>query len=360
MLPCILLFTLCCSFEQVTVLAGSTSSITGDFAVSAEGDVVFISGDGTLVRVDPYDPQSAREMQVQWTGQLEGWENVGSVFSLCGSPDGTLICYTVRAFVPGSFLVDGNEHIPAPLLVVCCGPDGSEPRLLGLAQDAGGGPYFGFTMDSRHVYGSWASCSPSPESYVRYIRSETGPAAEPWLMVDVVTGSRCGNRAVLEDGFVANSVSDHVATGGDPPNRIVNVMSGETVLARTGTCSDAIIDVWVLPDAGLAGSRPGAQVLRRIDGTETINPGDPYEVYCLLPDGGCVFSQDRGRTVSVGQIDWDDFSCVPTHQITALSGMLDRWVIMKPLPEREPGGGVPGLVFMRSETLYFIELPPAD
>ena len=352
---------ICSSAGQPAVLSESVFPYTNDFAVTVEGDAIYISGDGELFRVDPDNPQAAAELEVDWNGQLGNWEGPGALFNLCGSPDGELICFTARVMVPESFLADSNEYIPSPLLVVLCRPDGSEPEVLGLTFDAGGGPAFAFTTDSRFVYGSpWLECQPTPESYVRYIRGNGENLLEPWLRVNVATGERSGDPNVLGDGFTSNPYSDLVATGAYPPNRIADVVSGETLLESTGVQAGSIIETWVLPGAGLARDSLDRQVLRRSDGTESVNPGEPYEVYCRLPDGRYLFSRDAGQTVMAGTINWDDFTPSGAVELPSLSGMLDTYTCIKPLPSQDTGDEETGVAFRSGVSLYHCAVPAAD
>ena len=357
----ILLFMSCAGTAQPTVLADSVFPYYNDFAVTGEGDIIYISEDGELLKVAPKDPGSGGELEVDWNGQLQDWEEPGSLFNLCGSPDGELICFTIRVGVPDSYLADSDEYIPSPLLVVRCRPDGSEAKVLGITFDAGGGPDFAFTTDSRFVYGSpWLLCEPTPESFVRLIRRNGENLLEPYLRVDVISGERSGDSNILGDGFMANPYSDLVATGAYPSDRVADVAAGETLLEGTGVLSGPIIETWVLPDAGLARDSLDNQVLKRSDGTVTTNTGEPFEVYCRLPNGRYLFSRDAGQTVMVGTIHWDDFTFFDAEELPDLSGMLGIYTIMKPLPASDNNGEEAAVVFREGGSLYYYTIPAAD
>ncbi|MBD3278310.1 MAG: hypothetical protein GF388_08425, partial [Candidatus Aegiribacteria sp.] len=59
---------ICYSTGQPAVLSQSVFPYTNEFAVTGEGDVIYISGAGELFRVDPDSPQGAAELKVDWNG----------------------------------------------------------------------------------------------------------------------------------------------------------------------------------------------------------------------------------------------------------------------------------------------------
>ncbi len=332
------------------VLCDSVDTYSSDVVITDWGAILFLRGDGEMAILNPDYSGEPITFQVDLGWELNRWEGTGRVLSLSGSASGRLICFTQYIFVPSELAADENGYIPSPLAVVCCRSDGTRPQVLGLSIDAGGGPRFDFSRDEDFVYGSpWLECPPDPEEYISYVTETDYSSLTPFLRVELETGDHSGNPDLLGDGFLPNPYSDLVAAGWYPPNVIADVTTGEVLLQDTSICSPAIIDSWVLPDAGLAETEEGGQVLRYANGTQVANPGDRIDVYCMLDDGRYVFTVDGGTTVLAGEIDWSDFS-YRAVEVPWLNGIYPG-TVLHPIP------GDNRLVFEKDGKLILASLP---
>lgn len=106
------------------------------------------------------DSLRARPLELDWSPGDDGWDFSGEVMLLKASPDGRLVCLGLCVGLPDSLQPDG-DFVMNPLLLVVCGPDGSDAHPVGLTLLVGGGPRFEFTTDSRFLYGSpLLDCTP--------------------------------------------------------------------------------------------------------------------------------------------------------------------------------------------------------
>jgi hypothetical protein len=332
------------------VLCDSVDTYSTDLVVTDWGGILFLRGDGELAIINPDYTGEPITFQLDLGWELRSWEGSGRVLSLSGSASGRMICLTKYVFLPSDLAEGDGGYIPSPLAVICCRSDGMDPSVLGLSIDAGGGPRFDFSQDEDFVYGSpWLECPPDPQEYVSYVTETDYNSLTPFFRVVLETGEHSGDPTILGDGFLPNPYSDLVAAGWFPPNIIADVRTGEVLLQDTSICSPAIIDSWVLPDAGLALTADGGQVLRFADGTRMDNPGDRIDVYCMLDDGSYVFTVDGGTTVLAGDIDWGDFS-YDAEEVPWLQGLYPG-TVLHPIP------GDNRVVFEKDGKLILASLP---
>jgi len=344
-------------FFAATVFCGGTTVLTEDadtyccdIAVTDWGAVIYVNEEGLLSILNPDYTGDPITMTIDWGRELGEWGETGRVFDLSASPDGRNICFAQMVAVPAEY-VEEDSYVPYPLIVATCRSDGMAPRLLGLSFEVGSGPHFCFTQDSRYVYGGpWLECDPDPASFVGYFSGDDSCGLTPWLMVDAATGTRSGDPSVIGDGFLENPCSDLVAAGWYPPNTIVDILTQQVLLEDTSIHSPAIIDTWVLPDAGLARDADGNQLLRFADGTSIVNPGSPVDVYCRLSDGRFLFTDDGGGTVMLGSIALPDFSSPDAVRVPWLDGLYSGTAVHE-LP------GDAGVVYLDGGDLVLAELP---
>jgi hypothetical protein len=265
-------------------------------------------------------------LELDWSPAEDGWEWSGEVMLLTGSRDGELLCLGLCVGLPDSLMPAGADA-PGPLMLVVCGPAGTDARPLALSVLVGGGPRFGFTTDSRYLYGSpILDCEPLPGEY-RDLLAGSWPGSSDAHLIDVSDGSRLGRCAgILADGFLSNPHSDLVAAGAYPPDLILDAGSGEVLLEDS--TGGGILYEWVLPDAGLA--REGdRQVLRFADGRTRRNPDGEVRVHLRLDDGRYLFSRGGSHEVLLGTIDWSDFSSPDSGRLPALSEEMVDGVIVQ-------------------------------
>jgi hypothetical protein len=334
-----------------SVICDDVSTYLSNTVVTDWGGVIYVNDQGELSIINPDYTGEPRSLIVDLGWELVNWGGTGQVIRLSGSSDGRMICYAQYVFLSDEMSAEDGSYIPAPLMVICCGSDGMAPKLLGLSFDAGGGPHFDFTVDSRFVYGSpWLECRPTPGDYIQYVTGDGSSDLDPFLMIDVTNGDRRGDPSVVSDGYVPNPYSDLVAAGWYPPNTIVDVTSGRILLQDTSYTAPAIIETWILPDAGLAMLEDGRQVVRYSDGSETVNPGDRIDVYARLQGGQYVFTRNGGNNVMLGNIDWSDFSSEDAVPVPWLDGLYPG-TILHELP------GEQGVLYTDGGALILARLP---
>lgn len=286
----------------------------------AGGGVAYV--DSSLrPRILSTDSLLSHLLELDWEPAEDGWDWSGEVMLLESSPDGSLVCLGLCVGLPDSLHPDGHYAMD-PLLLVVCGADGSDARPMGLTLLVGGGPRFGFTADSRFLYGSpLLDCDPHPREY-RSSLMEGMPSSSDEHLIEVAGGARSGSCAgLLADGFIPSPWSDLAAAGAFPRDRIFDVTSGE-VLAED-TMGGGILYEWVLPDAGLAWES-SRQVLRFADGRTRTNPGEELRVHLRLDDGRYLYSRGPSSDVLLGEIEWDDFSAAGGARLPNLTeSMVD-------------------------------------
>ena len=325
----------------------------GSFAVASDGMVFFVDEEGCLMRWSLEDPASVQELEVAWGDLLDEWDGLGIAWNVSGSPDGSMICFSRFARVPDECWPDSVQSRPSPLLVVVCGTDGSDPRILGLSWDIGY-PEFEFTRDNARVFSeSWYVCPPTPQGWVGLVTRNPVSSGVSWsgMYASVEDGSRSGDRSygdrihIFDDPLRNDAPADS-----DTPLLYVDSESWTVQSEEEGYSENAPVYMgMVAPDAYLAKAVDGSQFVRFADGREYSNPGDPLIVYCRLPDGRHVFSRDDGETVFLGTIDWRTFQSSDAEEIPGLAG-ADRWCGMTPLLD---GSGV---VYRSGRGLSYLRL----
>ena len=334
-----------------TILTEDVDPGCQDLAVTDWGAVIFVNGEGDLAILNPDYTGNPTGMMIDWGYQLEEWGELHRVFDLCGSSDGRMICFVQTVGIPEEYYRDEDFNIPYPQIVALCRSDGMDPKLLGLSFEVGSGPHFTFTQDGGHVYGGpWLECDPDPESFIGYFSGDDSFRETPWLMVDTETGARSGDPAVISDGFRENPYSDFVAAGWYPPNTIVDITTQRVMQRDTSPDGPAIIDEWVLPYGGLARNSDGDQMLRFVDGTCMINPGNDIDVYCRLSDGRFLFTRDGGENLLLGSIELPGFSSPDAVPVPWLAGLYPETVVHE-LPDDR------GIVFVDGGALTLAQLP---
>ena len=349
----VLLITVLQASEPI-VLAESLSDYNPTFEVLENGTVLHIDYDGQLALVSTDVPMNSTSFLDDWNPEEYGWANPGRIYDFVLSPDGEYICFCQQVSVPDS-LQTGEQYIPGPVLVAICRTDGTDARPLVLSFEAGSGPHFSFTRDSRHIFGSpLMDCLPTPSDFASFVNRDNDDNLIEGFMIDIQDGTRSGgNGSFLGDGFYKNPWSNLVAAGSYPTNMIADAVTGEVFLHDT-TCSGLeIIYTWVLPDAGLAEDNY-QQILRYSDGTEVTNTDELITVFSRLEDGRYIYTRGGlSHTVLLGHIDWTDFSSSEADTLSGLEDFVDCWARVDATPDGK------SLVFDSSYRgeLYRYDLP---
>lgn len=256
--------------------------------------MLFADIDGGLWTVRAENDYEVVPWEPMWNWQESGWTEIVSLSYLTGSSDGELVCcgFTVRSPV---------DSIPCPEAIVVFDSDGGNGRAVALSFNIGCGPLFEFTKDSKNIYGvPILNCEPDAESFVEMYSGDQD--YEPADMINLLTGERTYH-GYLSDGFFASPFSDIVCCG-YPPCVFYDMNSSEALFEINDGYS-FLIDTWVLPDAGVVSTDSG-QVLRYVDGTEVLNPGEPVEFFLCLPDGDYLCGYED--KVFLCGMDWESFS----------------------------------------------------
>jgi len=274
----------------------------------SDGSLLFADTDGELWTVRADNDFELAPWVPQWDWQSLGWTEVVRLSYLTGSADGELVCcgFTVRPTV---------DSIPFPEAIVVFNSDGSNGRPVALSFNVGCGPLFDFTKDSKSLYGiPILSCGVDAASFLAMHSGDQ--EYEPADMVNLLTGDRSYHDGYLSDGYFASPYSDIVCCG-YPPSVFYDMKSSDALFEINDGYS-ILIDTWVLPDAGVVSTSSG-QVLRYVDGTEVLNPGEPVDVLLCLPDGDylCGYADK----VYLCGMDWESFSITDPVTQNDLAGM---------------------------------------
>lgn len=248
-----------------------------------------------------------------WDPQADGWRPAdGSTTFLTASPDGQWLCYDLWAEVPEDVQIN-FEHMRNAELVMISHPDGSEARPVGVTIQVGGGPQFDFTADSTWLVGQpFLACKPTPESYARYLNNDwDDPDVQEFNYYDLGTGQYGWVDDVSTgDGYWKCPYSDNfrIENNWYAEHQFSNFKTGGILGTWTSPEEvDAPLSGWVLQDAVLLDGETFSGLLY-VDGTTLPAPSPGWEVYCWLPDGSYIFSDDGGRSVKYGKVDWTTFT----------------------------------------------------
>jgi len=249
-----------------------------------------------------------------WDPAADGWLAVadGPTTFMTASPDGQWLCYDYWAELPTDAALN-YEHMRRSELVMVSRPDGSEARPVGVTIQVGGGPQFDFTSDSAWLVGQpFLACRPTPESYARYLNNDwDDPEVEEFNYYDLTTGEYGWQEEIsVGDGYWKCPYSDNfrIENNWYAEHQFSNFKTGG-ILGEwtTPDGNDAYISGWVLPDAVLLIGQDQSGLLY-VDGTYLSAPSPGWQVYCWLPDGTFVFSDDDGESIKYGKVDWTTFS----------------------------------------------------
>lgn len=282
--------------------------------ILADGRLLCVDYDGAMRTLDLATGAQAPWV-LDWDAAADGWDTTGGAgFSrkLRVSPDGQHVAVAVGVGV--THPDPDGDYMDTAIAIVLSGPAGANARCVALAEVTDGGPQLDFTQDSSRLIGPWFfHCQPSAKAFQTYIAS--GYEAMPALAfnyIDTRTG-KGGMQAGLPDYEFYMKAPDSdffVSEALDEPGLTFATLTapgitGSYIPDAAGVWSEY---QWVLPDALLLGFADGSQRLVYVDGTHAPAPDPVWRCYATLPDGTCLFSDDRGNTVKYGKVDWPTFS----------------------------------------------------
>ena len=333
------------------LLSESLTSFEKGFVHTDAGRVIFSNENHLLMSVSLENPEDIQELEIEWGGLLDQWGGLGYVWNVTGSQDGSMICFTQFALIPEGYFPDSARSTPSPLIVVCCGSDGSTPRILGLTWDIVS-PKFSFTRDMREVFSNaWFQCLPTPQDWVDYVGGEHTRALDPWLFVSIEDGSRSGDPSLHPRGLLFdNPLSEAVILDPDQTRLFLDMENDWVVMENRDIFEELIFEDMVLPNAFIARFPDGHQIVRFASGQEYSNPGERLDIYCILPDGRYIFTRDSGETVLLGEINWKCFQSPVSVELPGLAGLDPNYTLMESTLD---GGGV---LYINSSALYYLEL----
>lgn len=270
-------------------------------------DNVFTVMDLSTGKSEPWQPV--------WSALQAGWESQGGGgfgWKMAVSPDGKHVAMATNVGVTHN---DPNgDYIDSTVAIVLCGPDGTDARCVALAELTDGGPQLNFTQDSSRLIGPWyIACQPTPEGYRKYVVDGfSDPRVTQYNSIDTATGAAALIKDFPDfDYYMKAPDSDFVvAEELDVPGlQLVSVTEpsqSATYLPPEGKLLGFY--EWVLPDALLLNLDDGSQHLLSVDGSSKPAPKPLWHCYVTLPDGTCLFSDDRGQSVKYGKVDWPTFT----------------------------------------------------
>jgi len=278
-------------------------------------EILVANADGRFKFID-LESGKKRSWVPEWIYAQAGWDGASAVIQLELSPDGKWIMYAQMVWLDGELSRSPNAPfiLRNAVAVVVCRPDGTGARCIGLGIDVGGGPQFDFTQDSKGVFGQpFLPCEPTVPAFVEFTTNGWPDTDENYYnYVDLESG----NRILLEgleisDGYYECPYSDNVA-GTDWFSKVwfSNVAENELTGGLDLIESDVglTIDAWVLQDAVLA-SWLDVYALVYTDGAVAIDGSErKWRMYCWLPNGTYLFSEDDGETIKYGKVDWSSFT----------------------------------------------------
>lgn len=260
--------------------------------------------------------------QHNWSALADGWDRVGRIVVLKVSPDGQWVCFAQEvganiARITGGKPVDawlqGQEEAWA-VAVVLARADGTAARAVGLSIEVGGGPDFDFTMDSQRLFGQpFEPCLPDAPHYVEYasVIWEV-PPIEYFNYVEVPTGDRGWLEELpISDGYWKCPYSDNFRAENNWYDvHEFSTFAGGGIIGQYNCPLPegyGMMHGWVLQDAVLLSQADG-QGLLYVDGQYKPAPHAVCEMYCWLPDGTYIYSDNDGAALNYGKVDWGSFT----------------------------------------------------
>ena len=251
-----------------------------------------------------------------WWPQNEGWEDYAGhpVLDIVSSPNGQWVAYMVGVTLPADQIPEEYPGMSSCEVILLAQADGTHARTVGLSILVGSGPHFDFTSDGRCIIGTpFLDCVPDAKHYVEFLTRD--PAYQPDYRYNeycISTGVRKLIPSLdIGDGFWKCPYSNNyrIENNWYDEHRFSNLKTGELLGEYTlpDGISGGMMHGWVLPDAVLITSDMGTGLLY-VDGTYVPTKQGNWEVYCWLPDGTYLFSDDGGKMVKHGKVDWPSFT----------------------------------------------------
>jgi hypothetical protein len=279
----------------------------------ADGRLLCVTFDGTFNNLD-LATDSAQPWAPSWSPAQDGWDSTGGsgfAWKLRVSPDGQHVALATAVGVTRPD-PDG-DYMDTAIAIILCDPSGANARCVALAEVTDGGPRLDFTRDSSRLFGPWFfTCPPTARGFHNYIANDyQAPDAAPMNYIDTATGSG-GFQAGLPDFefYLKAPDSDFfVFERLDEPGLAFACFTSPGVTGSFNPVDLIWQDYqWALPDALLINFEDGSQRLVAVDGTSHAAPDALWRCYVTLPDGTCLFSDDRGRSIKYGKVDWPTFT----------------------------------------------------
>lgn len=276
----------------------------------ADGRLLCLSFDSTFTVLD-LSTGKAEPWHPAWSPKTAGWEAEGGAgfgWKMAVSPDGK---HVAMATGVGTTHKDPDgDYTDFTIAVLLSGPEGTDARCVALAEVTDGGPQLDFTQDSARLVGPWFfACQPTPDGYRKYVANDyRDPSVTQFNYIDCATGSG-GLQADLPDFeyYTKAPDSDFVVYEDldEAGFRFVSLTepAPPAIYLPPAGKSSSFYE-WVLPDAMLFNLDDGSQQLVSVDGTTKPVLQPLWHCYVTLPDGTCLFSDDRGKSVKYGKVDW--------------------------------------------------------
>jgi hypothetical protein len=247
-----------------------------------------------------------------------GWGKLSESCAFAVSPNGK---WSAVAYLAQPKPIPGQNETETVALIMLV-DDTQLGRMVGLCRIDQGPVLLKFTSDSRRlVMAPTLPCELTAVAARTCLSGRTASGKNKRYDYYDVKSARRGALEGFEHraNFCADPNSDLVlcASGDDVPDGeldFVNVLTGATVASYKPGCSGG--DIWlngwvskkdVLVTIG-AGSSARRQGLLSTNGSFKAAPKPIWDVRCLLDNGTCVFSDDGGKTLKHGDVDWPGFT----------------------------------------------------
>jgi hypothetical protein len=276
----------------------------------ADGRLLCLDFDDVFTVLD-LSTGKAQPWQPAWSPTQDGWDTQGGGgfgWKMALSTDGKHVAMATSVGVTQKD-PDG-DYIQQTVAIVLSGPDGTDARCVALADLSDGGPQLDFTQDSARLVGPWFfACPPTPDGYRKYVANDyKDPSVVQFNYIDCATGRGALQENLPDFEFYTKAADSDFVVYEDldePGFKFVSLTDPKkpaTYLPPDGNATSFY--EWVLPDAMLINLEDGAQQLVSVDGSIKLVLKPLWHCYVTLPDGTCLFSDDRGKSVKYGKVDW--------------------------------------------------------
>ena len=309
---------------ELTVVATGVN----DFALLSANQVICLHrhDDESYFEIVDLASGSVTSWCSDWNYEDDGWVSAGHIMHVAVSPNGKGICFTQFVKLHDDVSVP-DEYFRQAVVIVLCRADGSDAQVVAVKNSPFLERDLVFTENSgRLVSLIWNNIEPNAAGYTHFENSDSLRSTyrnfnciniEVFSFVGV-SGLCYGNffkKCPYNDNYYRWHGIDTIDEGSfyNFNDETINLNVSEFHSFEAQGLSG-----WVLPDAILAFSYELDEAgLLFIDGR--FQPGPEYvkdwDIFCWLPDGSYILSEDNRQTIAHAQINWEAFEVEHATQI---------------------------------------------